>query len=284
MLYQRVLVEIMHCGDIIKNERTGMEVRQRLDYPFTYSVFVRSEFPLLQNRKYYPYIAAAETAWQLSGQRHTKLINKYAPKLWSKFEEDITYHADKEQRERGIRNAQGYRWRHHFGRDQIAAAVRRIRSHPTDRQIVISSWDPEVDGLGSERPNTHCLPLMSLRPDIINEQLHMTVISRSADMVLGFPYDLYNYTFLLHAFARSTGLRAGYLSIVLNNYHVYMLEDHIDVVTRVIAETNMTDNEIFWFPMASISDIMNAPETYIEKVKEKMKASHLYAPKIELVV
>ena len=273
MLYQRVLVEIMHCGDMIKNKRTDVKVRQRLDYPFTFSVFVRSEFPLLQNRKYYPYIAAAETAWQLSGQQKTELINKYAPKLWSKFEKDGK-----------ISNAQGYRWRYYFGRDQIADAARAICNNPTDRQIVISSWDPGLDGMGAYFPNVHCLPFMSLRPDPINKLLHMTVISRSADMVLGFPYDLYNYTFLLHAFARSTNLWPGHLSIVLNNYHVYMLEDHIDIVTHVIAESNMTDNEIFWFPKASISDIMNAPEYYIERVKKEMKAPHLYAPKVELVV
>ena len=112
----------------------------------------------------------------------------------------------------------------------------------------------------------------------------MTVISRSADMVLGFPYDLYNYTFLLHAFARSTNMFAGYLSIVLNNYHVYMLEDHIDVVTRVLAESDMTDNEISWFPKYSISDIMMHPEQYIESVKENMKASHSYKPQVELVI
>ena len=272
MLYQRALTEVMKCGYIVRNERTGVNVRQCIEYPFTFSVFLGSEFPLLQNRRYYLQVAAAETAWQLSGQQKTEFINKYAPKLWSKFE-----------RYGKIDNAQGYRWRHHFGRDQIAAAVRRIRSYPTDRQIVISSWDPETDGLGSKQPNTHCLPFMNLRPEPSRNLLHMTVFSRSADMILGFPYDLYNYTFLLHAFAKSTMFTAGYLSIVLNNYHVYMLEDHIDVATRVLAESDMTDNEIYMFPEFNISDIMKYPDNYVAYVKD-MNMPHEYAPKVELVV
>ena len=274
MLYQRVLVEIMNYGDIVLNERTGVNVRQRLEYPFTFSVFISDEFPLLQNRKYYLQVAAAETAWQLSGKQSTEFINKHAPKLWYKFE-------DKPGK---ITNAQGYRWRHYFGRDQIAAAIQSILSYPTDRQIVISSWDPARDGLGVKQPNTHCLPFISLRPEVGKNLLHMTVFSRSADMILGFPYDLYNYTFLLHALSQSTYFYPGYLSIVLNNYHVYLLEDHIDVATRVIAESDMTDNNIFRFPAFNISDIMSIPDDYINWVKENMYASHHYAPKVELVL
>lgn len=272
-LYQRILVEIMTCGNIVRNERTGVEVRECLNKPFSFTVFLPNQFPILQNRKYSPYVAAAETAWQLLGTKRTDFINKYAPKLWSKFEIDGK-----------IANTQGYRWRYHFGVDQITEAIRQIKRHPTDRQIILSSWDPYEDFPGSIAPNKHCLPFLNLRPDAINGMLHATVFSRSADMILGFPYDLYNYSFLLYAFSKSTYMRPGYLSIVLNNYHVYLLEDHIDVASRLISEHSLTSTEILRLPLFSIDDIIQNPDKYVNWVKTNMKVDHTYTPKLEIVV
>ena len=273
-LYREILMRIKYQGYLIHNERTKTKVRQYISAPYIFTSWIYKNFPLLQNRQYYPYIAAAETAWQLLGTRDATFINKWAPKIWSKFTDEYGM----------VSNAQGSRWRHFFGRDQIACAIERIRNDPTNRQIILSSWDPGIDGLGNIQPNTHCLPFMNLRPCTTTQHLHMTVFSRSADMVLGFPYDVYNFAFLLYMFAATTGFKPGMLSIVLNNYHVYMLEDHVDILNRVCFEKSIeSDASIDTYPKATLCDIIENPDAYVQWVKDNMFYEHAHKASAELV-
>ena len=272
--YAEMVTEIVHSGMVVQNARTGVSVRQCADKPYVFSIWLYNYFQLLQNRQYYLHVAAAETAWQLMGTEDASFINRVAPKLWSKFtKEDGT-----------ISNAQGFRWRQYFGRDQIIIAIDRICNHPTDRQIIVSSWHPGVDGLGRPQANTHCLPLMQFQVSSKRQYLNLTVYSRSADMILGFPYDVYNYSFLLYAMAASCKLRAGYLNIVFNNYHIYWEQDHIDIANTLLSDDNMAMEQIFQYPTYTISDIISFPHKYISWVKSNMRHEHPYKPSAEIVI
>ena len=272
--YIDMLEEVLKFGDIVYNARTSVTVHQCADKPRVFSIWLYNFFQLLQNRQYYPYVAAAETAWQLMGTQDASFINEIAPKLWSKFTDPEGY----------INNAQGYRWRSKFGRDQIAAAIDRICNHPTDRQIIIASWHPGVDGLGIPRANTHCLPFMQFQVAPNNKYLNLTVYSRSCDMILGFPYDVYNYSFLLYAIARSTNLNAGYLNIIFNNYHIYAKEDHMDIAHTAVSGKHMAMEYILTYPRYTFDDIIHSPKEYVQHIKVNMSYDHPYKPKAEIVI
>ena len=272
--YVDMLEEVLKFGSIVHNVRTGVTVHQCADKPRVFSIWLYNSFQLLQNRQYYPHIAAAETAWQLTGKQDASFINEEAPKLWSKFTDKHGY----------ILNAQGYRWRYAFGRDQITATIDRICNNPSDRQIVIVSWHPGIDGLGNPKANTHCLPLMQFQVAPKGKYLNLTVYSRSADMILGFPYDVYNYSFLLYAIACSTGLNAGYLNIVFNNYHIYAREDHMEIAQAAISGQNMAEKYIATYPYYTFSAIIQNPKAYIQWVRDTMSYEHPYKPKAEIVI
>jgi len=279
--YRNIMKKIFNIGQFVYNKRTKTEVLQCVETPAILSVLLYCSFPILRNRKYYLNIAAAETAWQLKGTQDLTFINKHAPKLWSQFDDNAdNRYVDYPY----ILNAQGYRWRKFFGREQIRLAIKIIKEDPTNRQIIVSSWDPGHDGLVSKAKNTHCLPFFNLRPCPVTKFLHMTVFSRSADMVLGFPYDLYNYSFLLYAFASSTEYKPGYLSFILNNYHVYKIPEHMNVLKKLIDRENLYTDYLYKFPQFTIDDIIYKPEKYVQWVKKHMYYDHNYKPKLELVL
>lgn len=279
--YRSIIDNIKIFGVRIINKRTNTAVIQYIEHPVIIYTLLNEAFPLLTNRKYYLNVAAAETAWQLMGTQDLSFINKYAPKLWSKFDDSVD---DKYAEYPYILNAQGFRWQHYFSRNQILEAIKCINMDKSNRQILISSWDPNYDGLLTKSRNTHCLPFFNLRPCPKTNFLHMTVFSRSADMIVGFPYDLYNYSFLLYAFAKSTNLYPGYLSLVLNNYHIYDIPSHRAIMNNIIAGKFICNPGISKFPPFSIDDIIKTPEKYIEWVQYNMKYEHEYKPKVDLVV
>ena len=270
--YRQLVAIVLHTGELVTNKRTGVDVYQHASIPQVFTINLNNGFPIFGNRKYYPYISAAETAWQFSGVQHLDLINRYAPKLWSKFADENNL----------IRNAQGYMWKYAFLRDQFQLLLNELKNNPTNRQLIISAWNPHTDGLGTKKPYTHCLPFMQFM--VSKSVLNLSVYSRSADMILGFPYDVYNYAFILYAVCRSAGYTPGYLSITLNNMHVYNLPDHMEVAENLIYRNNIELGAISWNPMHDIHDIIQMPHEYILSIRKHMTVPHTYRPQVELVI
>lgn len=272
--YRKLLKHIVNNGSMVINERTGVQVMQCIEKPYTLSINLSSGMiPIMGNRQMYPYIAAAENAWQLSGTKDGEFINKIAPKLWSKFtEEDGT-----------IENAYGYRMARYFGVQQIDKALHLLRNTPSSRQNVISLWAPAIDGVAQAK-NVPCIVMLVLNKDILTNKLMMHVYIRSSDTILGLPYDMLTYSFMHFALVNSIDdLEPGIISFILNNYHIYWIESHTDVAFRTIALTKEKDS-LHVAPYHNIHDIIDKPFDYVDNVKRYIHANHSFQPKIELVV
>ena len=98
-------------------------------------------------------------------------------------------------------SAYGYRWRTHFGRDQIGELIELLETDPTSRHGVILMWDPSDDGLaqGTKKKNIPCPYTFTVQ--IIGGRLHLHLILRSNDMMLGNPHDVSGFAILLHFLA-----------------------------------------------------------------------------------
>lgn len=76
--------------------------------------------------------------------------------------------------------------------------------------------------------NWQDLPDMSLAPccfltmwDVTDGYLNCMLVQRSGDMGLGVPFNTCQYATLVHLIAQVTGLKAGLLTHVINNAHIY---------------------------------------------------------------
>ena len=271
--YKTLLTNLLQFGVTERNERTGVEILMlRGGHSFKVPL---DRLPVAGNRRYWPRVAAAETAWQFMGTKDPEFIVKHAPKLWSKFVEDGE-----------LKTAYGYRWREHFGRDQLWMAIQQLRDNPTNRQLYVSAWDPAQDGLGmpDQPKNIPCPVGFSL--SMIEGALHCSVFIRSSDVFVGLPYDVMVYALTVDAIAAEVGAVPGTLHVTLAHPHVYKphwpaLEECVD--GRRSGWTNNVEPNLPKWPIRMI-ELM--PEDYLVYVSDlhSLVQHNNWDPKPELVV
>ena len=206
-IYYNILAEVVRDGSTEYNSRTKQELLQ-LD-PFSFTIDLsENDLPIPANRQYNPYIGAAECAWMLSGSKSIEWIKKYTC-IWDKFSVDGV-----------METAYGFRWREAFGRDQLAEAIETLRLDPTSRQVVLSAWNPSVDGLRSPMKLNIPCPI-SLILNIKDGRLNGQVIMRSSDLFVGLPYDVLTYSFILSSLAHELDYPLGSLTFFLAHPHIY---------------------------------------------------------------
>ena len=182
-------------------------------------------FPLLTLRKIPIKMFVAEQIWFISGARRPADFLRDFTKIWDSF----TNPADV------VTVAYGYRWRKHFGRDQLGALVRLLKKDPSSRHGVVVTWDPGEDGLGgTRRANVPCP--YSFTANIIGGRLPLHNIVRSNDMVLGFPADVAGFALLQCILAQKLGVVPGVYSHSISNAHVY--DNQLDAVNELLKRGN----------------------------------------------
>ncbi len=207
--YKEMLATIMKRGVREVNKRTGHEVRAVPGLHFSHDI-ERHGFPILSLRKIPVKMFVAEQIWFISGARKPADFLRDYTKIWDAF----TNPADT------VTVAYGYRWRKHFGRDQLGHLVKHLQEDKTSRHGVIVTWDPSSDGLGgTTRKNVPCP--YSFTVNIIGDRLHLHNIVRSNDMVLGFPADVAGFALLQTILAQKLGVKPGIYSHSISNAHVY---------------------------------------------------------------
>lgn len=221
VLYQDLLTRIMKEGIKDINERTGHETKAVPGLHFSIDM-EKDGFPLLTLRKIPVKMFVAEQIWFIAGTRKPADFLREYTKIWDVF----TNPADV------VTVAYGYRWRKHFGRDQLARLIELLKKEPSSRHGVIVTWDPAQDGLSlnNKKKNVPCP--YSFTVNIIGGRLHLHNIVRSNDMVLGFPADVAGFALLQHVLAQKLGVRVGVYSHSISNAHVY--DNQYDAVKEML--------------------------------------------------
>lgn len=223
-LYQNMLKRIMKEGVTDVNARTGHEVKAVPGMHFSIDI-EKDGFPLLTLRKIPVKMFVAEQIWFVSGARKPADFLRDFTKIWDAF----TNPADT------VTVAYGYRWRKHFGRDQLGKLVQLLKKDPTSRHAVIVTWDPASDGLGgAKRANVPCPYTFTV--NIIGGRLHLHNMVRSNDMVLGFPADVAGFALLQTMLAQKLGVKPGVYSHSISNAHVY--DNQYEAVKEMIKRKN----------------------------------------------
>ena len=267
--YMALLRRIYNEGYIEFNARTQTEIKALPQRTLVFNLI--NHIPVIGARKIFPHVAAAELAWTLLGTQDTAFIKEYS-KMWTKFEDEPGK----------VIPAYGYRWRHHFGRDQLQGAIDALKKDRSNRQVWVTAWDAAQDGLDNigHYKNVPC-PL-GFMLNTIGNKLNMTVVIRSSDTIVGLPYDVMMYTFLLCALSKSIGVPAGKIFFVLNHAHIYA--NHYDIAERMLRSYDKytimkrpIDQEFvpqaIPIPQHSIEDIITNPHNYVEDIKLLYKYS-----------
>ena len=223
-IYQSFLRDIMERGVTEVNARTGHETKAIAGAHFSIDI-EKEGFPILTLRKIPVKIFVAEQIWFISGSRKPEDFLRDFTKIW----DDFTNPGDV------VTVAYGYRWRKHFGRDQLAKLIELLENDPSSRHGVVVTWDPASDGLGGVlKKNVPCPYTFTV--NIMGGRLNLHNIVRSNDMILGFPHDVAGFALLQTILAQRLGVTPGVYSHSVSNAHIYDI--HYDAAKELMMRDN----------------------------------------------
>lgn len=218
--YQKAIKTILDEGIEELNERTKHKTKSMPG--LTIEIPADSGFPLLTLRKIPTKLFIAEQVWFISGSRKpAEFLNQYTH-IWDDFANIDGV----------VSTAYGWRWRHHFGRDQLGLLVDLLKKEPSSRQAVVVMWDPTNDGLSTalRKKNVPCPYTFTV--NIIGGRLHMHLIVRSNDMILGCPHDVAGFALLQRILAAKLKAKVGKYTHSISNAHIYDI--HYDAAKELV--------------------------------------------------
>lgn len=157
-----------------------------------------------------PFFHLLESFWMLRGARDVKTV-AWANSRMKEFSDDGNV----------FHGAYGYRWRNHFGFDQLADIIDELRADPGSRRVVLQIWDCRCDlGRRIVSRDKPCNTQAYFAID--NGKLVMTVCNRSNDMIWGMlGANVVHFSFLQEYIAQQVGVSMGRYYQFTNNLHVY---------------------------------------------------------------
>lgn len=116
----------------------------------------------------------------------------------------------------------------HIVIDQFDYAYRQLVMDKDTRQATIVLFNPVQDI--RETKDKPCTNL--LRFTIRENKLNMTVFMRSNDIILGTPYDIYNFTMLQEIMAGKLDIEVGKYTHIVDSLHIY--ENHFEMARDIL--------------------------------------------------
>lgn len=154
-----------------------------------------------------PIFHLMESIWMLAGRNDVEFLTLFNSKIGQYSDDGKTFNAP-----------YGYRWREHFGRDQLDEVIRLLRRDPATRQAVIQIWD-SADLLKKTKDKACNTQIVF---DVRKDRLNMTVFNRSNDIWWGaYGANAVHFSILQEFVAAATGHRLGVYRQVSNNFHLY---------------------------------------------------------------
>ena len=158
-----------------------------------------------------PFFHVVESAWMLAGRNDLALLKQYVSTFGAYSDDGVT-----------IPDAYGYRWRRHFGFDQLPMLISELRQHTDSRRCVLQMWDARVD-LERVLAGGKAVPCNTQAYFAIREgKLTMTVCNRSNDAILGaYGANAVHFGFLQEYMAAHLQMGCGPYYQISNNLHIY---------------------------------------------------------------
>lgn len=197
-----------------KQDRTGTGTLSVFGYQMRFDL--AAGFPLVTTKKLHLRSIIHELLWFLRGDTNIRYLRDNAVSIWDEWADD---NGD-------LGPVYGKQWRSWptaDGRniDQLASAVEQLKANPDSRRIVVSAWNVgELDRMA-------LLPCHALfQFYVANRKLSCQLYQRSADALLGVPFNIASYALLTHMVAQQCDLEAGEFIWTGGDCHLYL--NHVD--------------------------------------------------------
>lgn len=155
-----------------------------------------------------PFFHLMESLWMMGGRNDVEFLKMFSGNIGNYSDDGEIFNA-----------AYGYRWKNHFGQDQIKKIIENLKANPKCRRQVLGIWDARHD-LGLDSKDIPCN--LAVHFMAYKGELDMTVFNRSNDMVWGtYGANAVHFSILQEFVARLSGFRVGQYYQISDNYHAY---------------------------------------------------------------
>ncbi|MGO1181783.1 MAG: thymidylate synthase [Micrococcaceae bacterium] len=226
--YEDLLAEVLAEGTV-KTDRTGTGTRSVFGRQLRFDL--SETFPLITTKRVHFKSIAYELLWFLRGDSNVRWLQERGVSIWDEW-------ADENGDLGPVYGVQWRSWPTPSGAhvDQIATVLERLRTTPDSRRHLVTAWNPaEVDEMAL--PPCHALFQFYVAPgeDGAPGTLSCQLYQRSADMFLGVPFNIAQYSLLTLMFAQQLGLTPGEFVWTGGDVHIY--SNHEDQVREQLSRT-----------------------------------------------
>ncbi len=192
-----------------KDDRTGTGTLSVFGYQMRFDL--AAGFPLVTTKKLHLRSIIHELLWFLSGDTNVKYLREHGVSIWDEW-------ADKDGNLGPVYGKQWRSWPTADGRtiDQLARVVEQLKANPNSRRILVSAWNVgELDQMA-------LLPCHALfQFYVADRRLSCQLYQRSADALLGVPFNIASYALLTHMLAQQCDLEVGEF-LQIGDCHLYL--------------------------------------------------------------
>jgi len=193
-----------------KDDRTGTGTLSVFGYQMRFDL--NAVFPLVTTKKLHLRSIIYELLWFLRGDTNVKYLQEHGVSIWDEW-------ADKNGDLGPVYGKQWRSWPTPDGRniDQLSLVLEQLRNNPNSRRILVSAWNVgELDRMA-------LLPCHALFQFYVADgRLSCQLYQRSADALLGVPFNIASYALLTHMIAQQCNLEVGDFVWTGGDCHLYL--------------------------------------------------------------
>ena len=125
----------------------------------------------------------------------------------------------------------GHQWRNFEGVDQLSQIVEDIKTNPDSRRLIVSAWNPKDIPVMAKSGLPPCHTLFQFY--VTEGRLSCQLYQRSADVLLGVPFNIASYALLTLMIAQVVGLQPGDFVHTFGDAHLY--SNHMEQVEEQLS-------------------------------------------------
>ena len=206
--YLDLLRHIRDSG-VSKEDRTGTGTLSVFGHQMRFDL--AAGFPLVTTKRLHLPAIIHELLWFIRGDTNVRYLQEHGVGIWDEWADE---HGDLGP----IYGRQWRSWPTADGRsiDQLADVLDQIRRNPDSRRLIVSTW------------NVGELKAMALAPChvlfqfyVADGRLSCQLYQRSADVLLGVPFNIASYALLTHMLAQQSDLGVGDFIWTGGDCHLY---------------------------------------------------------------
>jgi thymidylate synthase len=206
-----------------KDDRTGTGTLSVFGYQMRFDL--NAGFPLITTKKLHLRSIIYELLWFLKGETNIQYLKDHDVSIWDEW-------ADAKGDLGPVYGKQWRSWPTADGRhiDQLSQVVQTLKSNPDSRRILVSAWNV------GELEKMALLPCHALFQFYVADgRLSCQLYQRSADALLGVPFNIASYALLTHMLAQQCDLQLGEFVWTGGDCHLYL--NHLEQADLQLTRT-----------------------------------------------